>query len=348
MLGVRPSEYAAHVVRLRVAVDGEVAAADGVEVVEADRERGAEPRVHVVAEDRLGVRGDQSLQGHLDPRTVRRAHQNPALGSDELVAQRGVGSLLVEAELFLGPMSAPGSGVEGGAGTEGPPGQICEGSAQDGTLQPGRGLRVLGVQPQVDAGYEGVAVPVEDGPVDVEEPTGRARPGTGGLPQVAAGPAGDLGLGVPLGQVRVPEPVVRHQGRARSEDDRYGVVGGPGLRQPGEEVGEPGPGQRGEVRVVLQYRGAGQGEDVRPGREVLAQVGLFGRDGAGGQRLTDPGGNRLPVHGHRAVDGEDKTRGKSGDRLAVPGAHLCGDAVARFGFIAANFRHDDVSLSVSR
>ncbi|XES01035.1 hypothetical protein HEP87_61795 [Streptomyces sp. S1D4-11] len=135
--------------------------------------------MHAFSEDLLGVQRDQRLQRDLDTRAVGRADEDSALRRDELVAQGGVGRLAVEAELFLGPMSAPGGGVEGGAGAEGAPGQVGERAAQGGAVQPGRSLRVLGVQPQADVGDEGVAVPVQDGPVDVEQSACRARSGTG-------------------------------------------------------------------------------------------------------------------------------------------------------------------------
>ena len=67
VLGVRPSENLAHITRPRVAMDRKVAPAESVEVVEPDRERGAEGQVHTRTED-LGRMGSHNqLERHLHP-----------------------------------------------------------------------------------------------------------------------------------------------------------------------------------------------------------------------------------------------------------------------------------------
>ena len=93
MLGVGPPEDAPHVVRLRVAVHGQVAAADGVEVVEADRERGAELLVDLGPEHRCRVQPDEHLEGHLDRPVGAEPTRIPLSGAMSSYPRAGIGGL---------------------------------------------------------------------------------------------------------------------------------------------------------------------------------------------------------------------------------------------------------------
>ena len=88
VLRVRETEDVTRVLLGRMALDREVTALERVQVVEADRERRAEPRGELRAQDPLGLRRHQQLEAHLD--AVVAAEQEPALGRDQLVGPREV------------------------------------------------------------------------------------------------------------------------------------------------------------------------------------------------------------------------------------------------------------------
>lgn len=208
VLGVGPAEHLPHIPLPRVEVQGQVAAAHRVQVVEPDREGGTEGTVHVHTEHVLGVGDAQQLEGDFDLGRVLVTDHDPRFGRDQLVAQGRVARLRGEAEFTRCPLATPRGGVEVRTGTDRAPGQVCQRAAQCGAVQCGRDVRVLYVDPAVDPSGDRVAVPVQYGPVGVEQAHQVAR--DGGAPQVDADGQLALGhgrLGVPLRQVRVPQQI---------------------------------------------------------------------------------------------------------------------------------------------
>src|SRR5579875_318802 len=122
VLGVGPPEHRPHVVLARVAVHGKVAAAIGVEVVEADGEGSAKGALDRGPEDADRVGNDDELERELHERPWLLADEDAGLRSDQFVTEGCVGRARTVPELELRPVASPGGRVERRAGAERPPG----------------------------------------------------------------------------------------------------------------------------------------------------------------------------------------------------------------------------------
>ena len=288
---------------------------------------------------------DEQLERDLDP-GLRPADEDPALGRDELVAEGGVACLRVHAELALRPVAAPRGGVERRPGPDRLRGEGGQRPAQAFSVERRRDRRVvLRVEPAIHVGAEGVAVLVEERPVDVEEPPGGRRSVTVPLSEVGdlAGDRG--GFGEPLRQVGVPEDIVLQQRRAGTVDDEDATVRTRHGRDRVEADTEVAVRDRLEVRVAAQHRRRRAGEDVRPRREVVADVPRLDDDAETViDRASKAGDQGRPVEDVRSVHGEHRGsgrqrpdggveapdhrsahRGVAGPRLVAPPflAHIC-------------------------
>src|SRR5450759_5023628 len=143
----------------------------------------------------------------------------------------------------LPPSTAPDGGVEHGTSAKRSTNQGCRSGRQRRSLQGGRPIGVLGIDPEQHLWSDGVTMPVQDGPVDVEQPTcsriilrriARHVP----LAEVATGTRTYGCLGIPLGLVEVPQLVMARQRCPRPEDDRQSVGITFGLDGP-SETGPP-------------------------------------------------------------------------------------------------------------
>ena len=88
-------------------LDGEVAALHRVEVVEPDRECGAESLCDSRPENALGLLRQKELEPDLHRRPV--AEEDPALGRDQLVRPREVRLVGLDSELRPQPLTSPGA-----------------------------------------------------------------------------------------------------------------------------------------------------------------------------------------------------------------------------------------------
>ncbi len=340
MLGVRPPEHLAHVPGLGMAVYGQVSAVDGVQVVEPDGERGAEPVVHVRTEQvHRGERREQ-LERDFDGDLRRRANQHAAaLRGDQFVAERAVVGLRVVSQFPLAPLAAPRGGVERRAGPVWPPREGGAGGAQRVAVQPGRVLGVTGVQPQVDPVHVRVPVPVQQRPVDVEQPAG-GRAVVGGGEQVAPGAGHHGRLGVALGQVGPPQHVrVAHGGRARSNEYAQ-ARGRTRLLLIVEQVGQGPVGEHLKMRVVSECRRLGTAFHFVPRQTGFAQVDHVdgtARGQFGGHRF----GRTVPVEHRWTVDREDSGGGRQGRGGGGPAEpdRAGGGWVMRLGVVRGRSRH---------
>src|ERR1019366_5056379 len=166
------------------------------------------------------------LERDLDGKPYLAADENATLWGDQFVAHGAVRLIGAQTQLPLPPVTAPHSGVENRASAKRSTNQRSSRSRQRRSLQRGRPISVLGIDPERHPGSDGLAMPVQDGPVDVEQPTrsriaqrriARHVP----LAEVAAGTRNNGRLGKPLRLVEVPQLIVARQRRPRPEDDRY-------------------------------------------------------------------------------------------------------------------------------
>ena len=226
VLRVRQPEGLAHVALRGMALDRQVAAFERVQVVEADREREPEPLRDLWAEDAFGMERHQELEADLH--RLGGAEEDAALGRDQLVRPREVRRVGVDAERAAKPLPAPRAGQEGGSCPKGPAGQLVERAPQRVSVERARRLGVAQVEVAVDPAGERLLVPVEDGPVDEEQPLLGARP-AGRLAEVRNVTLLRCGEGVALRDVRVPEDVVldeRAPGAEHDDDIRVSVRAG--------------------------------------------------------------------------------------------------------------------------
>ncbi len=300
-----------------MAVHRQIAAVHRVQVVEADRERGAERRVHRLAQHLPRMQHAHQLERQLHLALRPLADEDARLRGDQLVAEGGVPGLRSETQLALRPVTAPRRGVEVRPGAHRAAGQPRERGPHPVPVQPRRRRGLLHVQPAVDPGRQGVPVPVEHRPVHVEQPPQLGRPA--GQAQVLPAARRHRGLRVPLRQVRVPQHVVRGQRRPGAVHQQQPVGGARHGRRSVEQVVQGVVRQAREIGVVgLLGQGAAAHRSRR--RVVRAHVQRAHRGPAAGQLLPQPGGQRGPVHGRRSFDRDDRrASGKSRRHGGPPG-----------------------------
>ena len=212
-----------------MALDREVSSLERVEVVEADRELGAEARRDLRAEDRLALGSQQELEPDLEPVDEQRR-----LGCDELVRPGEVRRVALHAELALQPMTAPRPGQKGGARAKGLPGEAGERLAERVAREPERCEGIGEVDVAVDPREQRLLVAVEHRPVHEQQPLLRAARARG-LADVRRLAASHRRQRQALRDVGVPELVVCDERASGPEDDRR-----PRRRAAARRRGRPG------------------------------------------------------------------------------------------------------------
>ena len=134
----------------RVDLQREVAAAHGVEEVEADRELGAEARVHGFAEQLARVVEDE-VDRRDSTRVVAEAEQQAVLLGHAVEAPAVVRRLARQVADFLHPLAAPRAGIEEGHDAERPASRRREAAPEGVARDQLRRGRVVGVEQEVDA-----------------------------------------------------------------------------------------------------------------------------------------------------------------------------------------------------
>ena len=216
-----------------MALQRQVAAPEGVEVVEADRERDSEALGDLCTEEARALEAHEQLEPDLDGLVV--AEQEAALRRDQLVRPGEVGRVGLDPEAPAEPLPAPGAGEERRPGAEGSAGEVVKRPTEGVTGQRARPSGIGDLDVAVERRSERLLVPVENGPVDEEQALLRA-----GLARRLAQVAGGAALhGVEadaLRDVGVPEQVVRNERAARAVDEHDAALRE--RRQLVEEVGE--------------------------------------------------------------------------------------------------------------
>jgi hypothetical protein len=317
-----------------VALDGEVAAVERVEVVEADRERLPEALCDCLAEDIFRVLGHEQLEGDL--RRLRGAEQDPALRRDQLVRPgevRGVGG---DAEGSSQPLTSPRAGQEGRTSPKRCGREGVERASERRTVERPRVFRVGEIGVSVDSRGELLLVAVEYGPVDEQQALLRPRLARR-LPEVAREAAADCVQAQTLGQVEIPHDVVVDQRAPGPEDERQVVGACRGPRKLVEQVGKRPLEGSAEDRIVRQVDARGPPLHLDPRCEVLPHVDQAALQPSLGESFGKRGSDELPRKRRGTVDG-DQTGSppeELGRERAVP--HLDGpfhNRVARLGVVA--------------
>ena len=304
VLGDGNAEHRAHVLRPRVAVHREITAADGVEVIEADREGDAELLDDARSEDAGRLVREHHVERDLERGRV--AEQDPALGRDELVAESGVRAWVVRAEHVARPSPAPRHRQERGTRPERTRRYGAQGSAERLTIHRSRRGRIARIHVARPSPGERTPMPVLDRPVHEQE-TPRRPCRAVGLAEIRGAPFFDGAQGESLRQVDVPDSAIARERTAGTEHDREHAIlwldpRGLGREQVLESAVEP----RREHRIVAERAALGATDDGFIGREAVSRVDQAMRDVPPSELGAELRHEPSPVERGRSVERDDR------------------------------------------
>ncbi len=152
---------------------------------------------------------------------------------------------------------------------------------------------------------------IEDRPVEVEQPPGRARAIAFALAEVAGRAGPDRPFGEALGKVRKPQHLRVDESGPWAEDDGDALGRPMDTERRVEEVSQAGSRKGREVGIVGQARRHRAGLNRGPRDERLAGVDDSPDDSTGGrERIQKRCSQRGPVEDGRPVDREDSGFGQ--------------------------------------
>jgi hypothetical protein len=271
--------------------------------------------------------GEEELEPDLHRRAV--AEEDPALGRDQLVRPGEVRLGRLDAEPRSQPLAAPGAGEEPRTRAERPTGEPGESGPQAVAGERARHGRVGDVDETVEPVRVRPLVPVEQRPVDEQEPL-LGPDLTRRLAEVRCLAALHRGQAVGLRQIEPPQQIVRDERRPRADDQRERPAGAR-VGQLAEQLAEVDCRDPREGGVVGERRVGRQALDLCPRQRMPSHVDDLDVNAEPCERRAQTGGRPVPRDGRRSVDRDDLD--------AVPSTVLCERLVAHLdGALAERVR----------